>query len=160
MKHQVKLTVNGEPKEAMVEPRRTLLDMLRYDLGLTGSKKCCDEGDCGLCTVFLDGTQVTSCLVLAVAANGKNVITVEGLSSGVKLHPVQQAFVDKWGLQCGFCTPGMIMSAVALLRENPNPSVEEIKWGLAGNLCRCTGYVQIIEAVQAAAKVMQEEAKV
>jgi carbon-monoxide dehydrogenase small subunit len=135
-----------------VEPRRRLLDVLRDDLGLTGAKEGCGTGDCGACTVILDGQLITSCLKLAVSADGSDILTIEGLAQGGKLHPLQEAFMEKGGLQCGICTPGMILAAKALLDENPHPTVDEIRFGLAGNLCRCTGYTKIIESVQAAAE--------
>ena len=155
MKHPIRLTVNGEPYELLVEPFASLLDTLRDELHLTGTKKGCDEGDCGACTVILDGTAVTSCLVLAASASGMDVLTVEGLAQQGKLHPVQQAFLEEGGVQCGFCTPGLIMTAVGYLRDNPKPTEEESRQGLAGNLCRCTGYHNIVRAVQYAAEKMR-----
>ena len=152
MKKQLKLTVNGEPRQIFVQPYYSLLDTLRDELGLTGTKKGCDEGDCGACTVILNGKAVTSCMVLALAVHGAEVTTIEGLATQEALHPVQQAFVDHGGLQCGFCTPGLVMSSVALLEENPNPTEEEAKFAVGGNLCRCTGYSKVIEAIMAAAK--------
>ena len=156
MKKTLRLVVNGEPQEALVEPYYSLLDALRDDLHLTGTKKGCDEGDCGACTVLLDGNAVTSCLVLAHSAHDAQVTTIEGLAGrdGV-LHPVQQAFVNCGGLQCGFCTPGLVMSAVGLLQENPDPSVEDGKYAVGGNLCRCTGYSKVIESIMAAAEEMR-----
>jgi len=145
------LTVNGKSYELSVSPWRTLLEVIREDLGLTGTKEGCHLGECGACTVIMDGKTVNSCLVLATEADGKQVTTIEGLADGDKLHPVQQAFVDHGGLQCGFCTPGMIMSAKVLLDEKPDPSKEEIKRAIAGNMCRCTGYTKIIESIKAAA---------
>src|SRR3970282_1546841 len=141
------LTVNGEPRELLIDPRRTLLDVLRNELELRGAHRGCDSGDCGTCTVLLNGQPVTSCLVLAADCQGANVTTVEGVSLNGDPHPVQRALVEKGGIQCGFCTPGIVMSAVALLRENPHPSAEAVRLGLAGNLCRCTGYQKIVEAV-------------
>jgi carbon-monoxide dehydrogenase small subunit len=132
-----------------------MLEVIREDLGLTGTKEGCGLGECGACTVLIDGRAVNSCLVLATEADGREITTIEGLADGDKLHPIQQAFVDHGGLQCGFCTPGMIMSAKALLDENPHPTEEEIKQGIAGNLCRCTGYAKIIESIKAAAKNME-----
>jgi len=140
---------------AAVSPSETLSEFLRTRLGLVGTKEGCDTGDCGACTVILNGKAVNSCLVLAVETQGGNVTTIEGLSSDGELHPLQQAFIDNGTVQCGFCTPGMIMGAKALLDENPNPSQEDIRLGLAGNLCRCTGYVSIIKAVTAAAKQLR-----
>ena len=154
MKKIIRLTVNGEPVEAAVAQNQTLVQFLREDLGLTGTKHGCGLGDCGACTVILDGKAVNSCLVLAIQANGSEVLTIEGLAENGKLHPLQQAFVDKGAIQCGFCTPGMILSAKALLEEKPNPTELEIRTALSGNLCRCTGYQKIVEAIDEAAKVM------
>jgi aerobic carbon-monoxide dehydrogenase small subunit len=154
MKKIIRLTVNGEPVEAAVAQNQTLVQFLREDLGLTGTKHGCGLGDCGACTVILDGKAVNSCLVLAIQANGSEVLTIEGLAENGKLHPLQQAFVDKGAIQCGFCTPGMILSAKALLEEKPNPTELEIRTALSGNLCRCTGYQKIVEAIDDAAKVM------
>ena len=153
MKRLIQMTVNGEPSELAVEPWRTLLDVLRDDLGLTGVKKGCDRGDCGACTVLFDGKPVTSCMMLAVQAADHEIVTIEGLThlTGA-LHPLQQAFIDHGAIQCGFCTPGMILAAAALLEENPHPSAEEVREAIAGNLCRCTGYVKIVDAVLAAAE--------
>jgi len=155
MKSFIQLTVNGQPVDAAVEPNRTLLQFLREDLGLTGTKHGCGLGDCGACTVILDGQAVNSCLVLAIHANGREVLTVEGLAENGKLHPIQQAFVDKGSIQCGFCSPGMILSAKALLDTNPNPTEQEIRMAISGNLCRCTGYQKIVEAIGEAAKIIQ-----
>jgi carbon-monoxide dehydrogenase small subunit len=155
MKSFVQLTINGQPVEAVVEPNRTLLQFLREDLGLTGTKHGCGLGDCGACTVILDGQPVNSCLVLAIQANGGEVLTIEGLAENGKLHPIQQAFVDKGAIQCGFCTPGMILSAKALLDANPKPTEQEIRMAISGNLCRCTGYQKIVEAIDEAAKTIQ-----
>jgi aerobic-type carbon monoxide dehydrogenase small subunit (CoxS/CutS family) len=150
----VTLWVNDEQVQALVAPNQTLTHMLRDDLGLTGTKHGCGVGDCGCCTVLLDGQPVNSCLVLAVQATGRRVTTIEGLAQDGKLHPLQEAFVEQGAIQCGFCTPGMILSATALLKANPSPSAPEIRQGLSGNLCRCTGYQKIVEAVgQAAAKM-------
>jgi carbon-monoxide dehydrogenase small subunit len=149
---KLRVIVNGRKVDAAVSPSETLSEFLRTRLGLVGTKEGCDTGDCGACTVILNGKAVNSCLVLAVETQGGNVTTIEGLSSNGDLHPLQQAFIDNGTVQCGFCTPGMIMGAKALLDENPNPSQEEIRLGLAGNLCRCTGYVSVIKAVTAAAK--------
>jgi carbon-monoxide dehydrogenase small subunit len=147
----VEVTVNGERREADVEPRLLLVHWLRDELGLTGTHVGCDTTNCGACTIHLDGEAVKSCTVLTAQADGAEVTTIEALSGGEGLHPIQAAFMDKHGLQCGFCTPGMIMAAADLLARNPNPSDEEIRHGLEGNLCRCTGYHNIVEAVKAAA---------
>jgi carbon-monoxide dehydrogenase small subunit len=156
MKKPLQITVNGEPRQLQAEPYCSLLDALRDELLLTGTKKGCDEGDCGACTVLLNGRAVTSCMVLAHSAHDAEVTTVEGLATPQALHPVQQAFVDRGGLQCGFCTPGLVMSAVGLLQENPNPTEEEVRFAIGGNLCRCTGYNKVVEAILAAARVMRE----
>ena len=155
----VRMRVNGVWKEASVQPETTLLEALRETWGLTGAKRGCDEGDCGACTVILDGKTVNSCLVLAREAAGKEILTIEGLSRGAPLHPLQQAFIDAGAIQCGFCTPGMIMMAKAFLDENTNPTRQEVKEGLGGNLCRCTGYVKIVDAVMAAAETMRKGGK-
>ncbi|MCK5164813.1 MAG: (2Fe-2S)-binding protein [Desulfobacula sp.] len=147
MKKIINVTINNKPCELAVESNQTLADLLRYDFGLTGTKKGCDTGDCGACTVILDGDTVNSCLVLAVQADGSMVETIEGLSNEDGLHPLQKAFVEKGAIQCGFCSPGMIMSAKNLLDKNDNPSDWEIKEGISGNLCRCTGYQKIFEAI-------------
>jgi len=147
----VNVTVNGERREADVEARLLLVHWLRDELGLTGTHVGCDTTNCGACTIHMDGEAVKSCTVLAAQADGAEVTTIEGLSGDDGLHPMQAAFMDKHGLQCGFCTPGMIMAAVDLLNRNPNPSDEEIRHGLEGNLCRCTGYHNIVEAVKSAA---------
>ena len=154
---KIRLTVNGRQHECEVDAQTRLLDLLREDLALTGTKEGCGEGECGACTVLIDGRAVNSCLVLAVQANGKTVLTIEGLADGVALHPIQQAFVELGGVQCGFCTPGFIMSAYALLQENPSSTDEEILTALEGNLCRCTGYTKIVEAVRHAARLLQEK---
>jgi len=146
------LTINGERRELAVQGYRTLLDTLRNEAGLTGTKKGCDVGDCGACTVILDGKPVCSCLVLAVEADGARVQTIEGLGENGRLHPLQENFIQHGGAQCGFCTPGMLMMAKALLDANPHPTEEEIRFAIAGNICRCTGYTKIIEAIQASAK--------
>ncbi|MBI2913392.1 MAG: (2Fe-2S)-binding protein [Chloroflexi bacterium] len=151
-KQIINLTVNGQPCEVAVEPHWTLLETVREQLGLTGSKEGCGTGDCGACSLIVDGRLITSCLMLAPEAAGRDIITIEGLARNGDLHPVQQAFIDTGGVQCGFCTPGMIMAAKALLERNPAPTLDEIREGLAGNLCRCTGYAKIYEAVQAAAQ--------
>lgn len=150
MRLPISLVVNGQQRELLVEPRRTLLDALRYDLGLTGTKEGCSNGNCGTCTVLLDGRAVNSCLVLAVEAQGKEVLTIEGLAQEGKLHPLQQAFVKEGAVQCGFCTPGVILSAKALLDANPHPSEAEVRRAIAGNLCRCTGYDKLVRAIMAA----------
>ena len=152
---QIRLIVNGISYELDVKPWETLVDVLRNDLGLTGTKEGCGLGECGACTVIMEGKAVNSCLVLAPEADGKKITTIEGLAEGDELHPVQEAFVEQGGLQCGFCTPGMILSTKALLDENTNPSEEEIRRGIAGNLCRCTGYTKIIESIKAAAENLQ-----
>ena len=152
----INVTVNDREYEIDVKPSTTLLDMLREDLGLTGTKEGCGQGECGACTVLMDGTAITACLVLALEANGKHILTIEGLAAGEKLHPIQQAFVDIGGLQCGFCTPGMILSTKVLLEKNQDPTDEEIRKGLEGNFCRCTGYTKIIESVKVAAARMKE----
>lgn len=154
MKQLIELQVNGETYTVPVSPRDLLVDVLRKKLGLTGTKKGCGQGDCGACTVLVDGGPVLSCLTLAIACRGKKITTIEGLAENGRLHPIQQSFVEHGAIQCGFCTPGMILSAKALLDRNPAPAEEEIKRGLAGNLCRCTGYKKIVEAVSAAARVL------
>jgi carbon-monoxide dehydrogenase small subunit len=152
---KIRVAVNGRKVEAAAALNETLAEFLRYRLGLTGTKEGCDTGDCGACTVIVDGKAVNSCLVLAVEVHGGSVTTIEGLSSDGELHPLQQVFIENGTVQCGFCTPGMILGAKALLDENPNPTEAEIRLGLAGNLCRCTGYVNIVKAVGAAAKVLR-----
>lgn len=154
MKQEIELKVNGEVFKVEVEPRRTLLEVLRENLGLTGTKEACNKGDCGACTVLIDGKPVLSCLTLAIEVQGKDILTIEGLAKGYELHPIQQAFVDHGAIQCGFCTPGMIMSAKALLDKNPNPTEGEIRDGISGNICRCTGYLKIVEAIQEVAKTI------
>ena len=149
---KVALTVNGQLREGEVEPRQLLVYFLRETLGLKGTNVGCDTSSCGACTVLLDGESVKSCTVFAVQADGTDVTTIEGLASGDELHPVQQAFHEQHALQCGYCTPGFVMATVSLLRENPSPSEEEIRRGLEGNLCRCTGYHNIVRAVEAAAR--------
>ncbi|MFZ5468762.1 MAG: (2Fe-2S)-binding protein [Myxococcota bacterium] len=146
----ISLEVNGDRHQVAVEPRATLLETLRYTLGLTGSKQGCDKGDCGACTVLIDGRPVLSCLCLAVEHVGRRITTIEGLAQGAKVHPVQDAFDVCGALQCGFCQPGMMLSAAALLEKNPKPAREEIQEALSGNLCRCTGYKQILDAVEVA----------
>ncbi len=152
MKVQLELKVNGMAYKIEVEPRRTLLELIREDLELTGTKEGCSLGECGTCTVLLDGRPIKSCITLAVQANGREVTTIEGLEGpDGTLHPLQQAFIDHGAIQCGFCTPGMVLSAKALLDENPKPTEMEVKQAIAGNLCRCTGYQKIVEAILAAA---------
>jgi carbon-monoxide dehydrogenase small subunit len=149
---RIALTVNGMRHELSVESNRRLIDVLREDLALTGTKEGCGIGICGACTVIMDGRTASGCLTLAVQANGREIVTIEGLESDGELHPVQQAFLDHAGLQCGFCTPGQIMAAKVLLDDIPNPTVDEIKEAMLGNLCRCTGYYKIIEAIEGAAE--------
>ena len=152
MKKPLQLTVNGELRQVFAETYYSLLDTLRDEIHLTGAKKGCDEGDCGACTVFLNGKPVTSCMILAHSARDAEVTTIEGLGSTDALHPVQQAFVDYGGLQCGFCIPGLIMSGAGLLNSNPNPTEEDVRLAISGNLCRCTGYSKVVEAIMAAAE--------
>lgn len=157
MSQLVKLRINGEARELQVEPYRSLLDVLRNEAGLTGTKKGCDVGDCGACTVIVDGKPLNSCLMLGVEAAGCEVVTIEGLQPAPdRLHPLQENFIRLGGAQCGFCTPGMIVMAKALLDENPDPSEEEIRFGIAGNICRCTGYTKIVQAIQDAAAQMRK----
>jgi aerobic carbon-monoxide dehydrogenase small subunit len=155
----VRLTVNGEAREASVEPRLLLVHFLRETLDLTGTHIGCDTSSCGACTVILDGLPVKSCTIFAVQVDGAEIRTVEGLEQNGVLHPIQQAFWDEHGLQCGFCTPGMMLTSVALLESNPTPSEAEIRRAISGNLCRCTGYVNIIKSVQAAAQAIREAAR-
>ena len=152
MRYPVKLRVNGVTYEASLEPQTTLLSLLRDHLGLTGAKWACGTGDCGACTVIMDGRAVTSCLVLALDANGREVLTIEGLAKDGEFHPLQRAFIEHGAVQCGYCIPGIIMMAKALLDENPYPSEEEVRSALRGNLCRCTGYNKILDAVLAASR--------
>jgi len=156
----IRLTVNGEPRVADVEPRRLLVDFLREDLGLTGAHIGCEQGVCGTCTVLVNGASIRSCIVFAVQADGAEVSTVEGLASGGELHPLQDEFSDKQGLQCGYCTPGMLMRAQEILAQNPDPTAEQVRAAIASNLCRCTGYQFITEAVLAAAARMRETKEV
>ena len=147
MRKLIKLRVNGQEREIMVEPRQTLLDALRYDLGLTGTKEGCGDGNCGSCTVLLNGKAVNSCLVFAIEVDGQEVTTIEGLYQRGKLHPLQQAFIDEGAVQCGFCIPGVILTAKAFLDSNPHPTEVEVRQAIAGNLCRCTGYDKIVRAI-------------
>ena len=149
-KNKVTLRVNGETYDLLTYPHRTLLEVLREDLNLTGAKESCGEGACGACTVLLDGAPVRSCLLLAIEAEGREITTIEGLAAGGKLHPLQEAFVEYHAIQCGFCAPGMILTAKALLDAVPEPTEEEIRRALSGNICRCTGYAKIVDAVKAA----------
>jgi len=150
-----RLLVNGEEFDLDTAPHRTLLEVLRDELGLTGTKEGCGTGDCGACTVLMDGRAVNSCLVLAPEAAGREIATIEGLATNGRLHPIQQAFVDAAAAQCGYCTPGMILSIKALLDRNPSPTLDEVRLGIAGNLCRCTGYAKIYEAIEAAAAALR-----
>jgi aerobic carbon-monoxide dehydrogenase small subunit len=151
MKKQISVNVNGEQQEASVEARRTLVDFLRYDLRLTGTKEGCGDGNCGSCTVLLNGAPVNSCLVFAIEVDGQEITTIEGLASGGKLHPLQKAFINEGAVQCGFCTPGLILTAKAFLQSNPHPTETEVRFAIAGNLCRCTGYDKIVRAIMKAA---------
>ncbi|HEY2047956.1 MAG TPA: (2Fe-2S)-binding protein [Caulobacteraceae bacterium] len=155
-RRHVSATVNGDPTEFLCEPGTTLLDAIRDELGLTGSKEGCGSGDCGACSVMLDGRLVCSCLVLAVEAEGRRIETIEGMAEGGELHPLQRKFLEHGALQCGFCTPGLLVSAKALLETNPDPSESETRYWLAGNLCRCTGYDKVIRAVLDAAAEMRQ----
>lgn len=155
-KQKISIKVNGVRREAEVEPRLLLVHFIRDVLGLTGTHIGCDTTNCGACTVVLDGRGIKSCTIFAVQADGREILTIEGLAKDGQLHPLQEGFREEHGLQCGFCTPGMIMAAYALLRKNPNPSEQEIRWGIAGNLCRCTGYVNIVKAIQYAAGKMTQ----
>ena len=152
-RHTVLLRVNGEEHELLIYPHRTLAEVLRDDLNLTGTKQSCGEGACGTCTVLLDGLPVRSCILLAADAEGKEITTIEGLAEPGRLHPVQEAFVEHFAIQCGFCTPGMILTAKALLDKNPHPTDEEIRHAISGNVCRCTGYAKIVEATKAASEM-------
>jgi len=157
-KTRVETKINGEQMEFLCEPQQSMLDVLRDTLGLTGTKEGCATGDCGACSVMLDGRLICSCLMLAVESNGRQLTTIEGISRGETLHPIQHKFLQHAALQCGICTPGFVVAAKALLDENPNPTEEEIRYHLAGNLCRCTGYDKIIRAVQDAAQTLRGEA--
>jgi carbon-monoxide dehydrogenase small subunit len=156
MKTHVSAVVNGDPTEFLAEPRTTLLDALRDELGLTGSKEGCGSGDCGACSVIVDGRLVCSCLMLAVEADGRRIETIEGMAQGSELHPLQRKFLEHAALQCGYCTPGLLMAAKALLDANPEPSESETRYWLAGNLCRCTGYDKVIRAVMDAAAELRQ----
>ena len=159
MKTLLKCTVNGEEHSVLADTRDTLLDLLRDRVGLTGTKEGCGNGNCGTCTVLMDGVPINACLVLAVEAPGRTITTIEGLSTNGVLHPLQQALVEHGGTQCGFCTPGILLSAKALLDQNPRPSEAQIRHAIAGNLCRCTGYGKIVEAIAAVAAAPQEESR-
>jgi carbon-monoxide dehydrogenase small subunit len=155
-REEIVLKVNGINYQVEVEPWRTLVEVLRETLGLTGTKKSCNEGECGACTVMMDGRPVASCLVLAMDAQGKEIVTIEGLSQGERLHPIQEAFLKHGAIQCGFCTPGMVISAKALLDQNPRPTETEVRKAISGNLCRCTGYQHIVDSIMAASKMMEK----
>jgi len=158
MKHVITLNVNGDSYRIAVDPWRTLNEVLREDLNLTGTKLGCGSGDCGACTVLVNGKAVSSCLTLAIEVDGKEIMTVEGLApSGEELHPIQEAFIEKGAVQCGFCTPGMEMAALYLLKQNPHPTEKDIREGLSGNLCRCTGYNKIVDAIRTAAEKIQKK---
>ncbi|MGC8817304.1 MAG: (2Fe-2S)-binding protein [Candidatus Hadarchaeum sp.] len=157
MLREIEFTINGRKRKLTVRPKDLLLNVIRDELGLKGTKYGCGTGECGACTVLLDGKPILSCLTLAVAVNGRDITTIEGIGTDENLHPIQQAFIDAGAIQCGYCTPGMIISAKALLDRNPNPSEEEIRQAIKGNLCRCTGYVKIIEAIKLAAERMRGE---
>jgi carbon-monoxide dehydrogenase small subunit len=160
MERIIELTINNEKHRIIAKSGESLLDVLRNKIGMTGTKECCNEGDCGACTVIMSGRAVNACLVLAFEAEGQEILTVEGLSDGHHLHPLQEAFITYGGFQCGFCTPGMLMSAKALLDENPHPTDDEIRSGVSGNMCRCTGYVKVIQAIREASKVMYGDEEV
>ncbi|MEC8186982.1 MAG: (2Fe-2S)-binding protein [SAR324 cluster bacterium] len=157
-KHSVSIDINGKTVNKEVDSRMLLVHFIREELQMTGTHIGCDTSSCGACTILMDGRSVKSCTLYTVQANGKSVKTIEGMEEGGALHPLQEGFHEEHGLQCGFCTPGMIMRAAELLEKNPNPSEEEIRWGISGNLCRCTGYVNIVKAIQYAAEKMQKEA--
>jgi carbon-monoxide dehydrogenase small subunit len=156
MKRRIKFTINGEIRELEVENARTLLEVIREDLCLLGTKAICGRGECGACTVLMDGLAVNACLVLAVDASGKNIETIEGLAREGKLHPIQEAFIEKGAIQCGFCTPGMVLTAKSFLAKNPDPGEQEVRTAIAGNFCRCTGYVHIVDAILSAALKKKE----
>jgi carbon-monoxide dehydrogenase small subunit len=155
---EITVTINGDARTSEVEPRKLLVDYIRSDDLLTGTHIGCDTTSCGVCTVLLDGVPVKSCTVLAVQANGKSITTVEGLKQNGQLHPIQEAFKENHGLQCGFCTPGMMLVGTSLLETNSSPSEDEVRWAISGNLCRCTGYVNIVKSIQGAGKAMQTQA--
>jgi carbon-monoxide dehydrogenase small subunit len=157
-KHSVSIDINGKTVNKEVDSRMLLVHFIREELQMTGTHIGCDTSSCGACTILINGRSVKSCTLYTVQANGKSVKTIEGMEEGGALHPLQEGFHEEHGLQCGFCTPGMIMRAAELLEKNPNPSEEEIRWGISGNLCRCTGYVNIVKAIQYAAEKMQKEA--
>ena len=159
MKKQINLKVNGQSYALQVDAKDLLLDVIREKIGLTGTKEGCGTGECGACTVLIDGEPVNSCLYLAVRAEGKDILTIEGLGELSKLHPLQQAFIDNGSVQCGFCAPGMLLSAQALLMKNSNPSEREIREGIAGNICRCSGYVKIVSAIKQAAVVLRQDGR-
>lgn len=154
-KHHIQTTLNGDEIDVLVEPAQSLLDVLRDELHMTGTKEGCATGDCGACSVTIDGNLVCSCLVLGVEADGREIETIEGMASGDELHPLQEKFIEHVALQCGICTPGLLIAAKHLLEENPDPTEEEVRYGLAGNLCRCTGYQKVVEAVLDAAQTMR-----
>jgi carbon-monoxide dehydrogenase small subunit len=156
-KHTVNIEINGSNITREVDSRMLLIHFIREELQMTGTHIGCDTSSCGACTVLMDGRSIKSCTLFTIQANGKSLTTIEGLESGGKLHPLQEGFHEEHGLQCGFCTPGMIMRAVEILEKNPNPTEEEIRWGISGNLCRCTGYVNIVKSIQYAAEKMQKE---
>jgi carbon-monoxide dehydrogenase small subunit len=156
-KLNIKLKVNGAWRDVETRPDRILLDLLREELGLTGTKKGCEAGECGACTVIMNGRAVLSCLIPALKADGAEIITIEGLAEEDRLHPLQQAFLEEGAVQCGYCTPGMLLTAKALLDENPEPSIEEVKRAISGNLCRCTGYTKIIRAIQSGAEALRSD---
>ena len=158
MKRVIELDINGAAYDVVISPQDLLIDVLRQKLDLTGTKKGCGQGDCGTCTVLIDGRRALACLTLAIACEGRRILTIEGMEKNGVLHPIQQAFIDKGAVQCGYCTPGMVLSAKALLDENPAPTEHEIKLGISGNLCRCTGYVKIVDAVRDAAGRLQAAA--
>jgi carbon-monoxide dehydrogenase small subunit len=157
MNKEIRMTLNGKPVSRAVATHRLLLDLLRDEIGVTGTKEGCGTGDCGACTVYLNGKPVNSCLVLSGELDGADIVTIEGLKIGPELHPIQKAFLQDGGAQCGYCTPGMLMMSKALLDENPDPTEEQIRFALSGNLCRCTGYAKIVQAVQDAAAMLRSK---